>query len=383
MRRLHYGLLVVFIATLLAQGFSAGPATGLPLFSRKYQVACANCHLAVPRLNSFGIAFKQNGYRMPDSKGESPADVKEFPLSVLGNVGAHYEHQTRPGAVSSAFAQNASELHSAGTLAEQVSFRFDAGFDGIGGPLASGEAFVQFDDCAKGGALNVKAGIYDADIPYLADSRSTTLAGYLTPVTLDGQGFEVNGTKNGWTYAAGLGNSGRTAGKPRDTSINHLENSYVWLMRDVKDQLVCARVFLDRQDPRDTTKTAASHVGVQGSVYLNKARWALVPGFTYESFADANASQRDKVMTGLLEGLMFLDKNSRWLLTARYELRHAPKFDFEGATAFAEQDNHQEVANLAFYATPNARLALEWAHAADNAGGPRLDTIDAFVNIAY
>src|SRR5882762_5101608 len=36
----------------------------IPAFARKYGMRCSACHLAVPALNAFGQAFKDNGYRM-------------------------------------------------------------------------------------------------------------------------------------------------------------------------------------------------------------------------------------------------------------------------------------------------------------------------------
>ena len=46
------------------------------------------------------------------------------------------------------------------------------------------------------------------------------------------------------------------------------------------------RVFLDRQDPRKPDAKSSLHLIAQGSAFLNRARWVLIPGFTYESFAD-------------------------------------------------------------------------------------------------
>ena len=37
---------------------------GIPAFARKYGMKCTACHLAVPLLNSYGQAFRDNGYRM-------------------------------------------------------------------------------------------------------------------------------------------------------------------------------------------------------------------------------------------------------------------------------------------------------------------------------
>lgn len=390
LRWLRAGLVISPLLVLSIAWLRPGPARGLPLFARKNGIPCTTCHLAFPRLNSFGMAFRQNGYRMPGVKGENPWEAKEFPLAVVGNVGYDYTSTDaadstgkRSRTAVSQFRQNTSEFHSAGTLAEKITFHFDNNFAGVNGPLNSGMAFVQFDDVAKDGKLNVKLGIYDAEIPYLSDSRRTTWSHYLSPVTLNGQGIEFNGTQSGWTYAAGINNSMRTHGKADDKTLNTFENPYVWLLRDFSGQMVCARVFLDQQDPRDTTKSSSQHVQAEFNAYLNHGRWVVIPGVTYEHFADADPTQRDKMITGLLEALYFLDKDSRWLATARFELRHMPKFDFQGSTAFAEEDDQQIVANLGWYANPNCKIALEWTHNADNIQGPKIDEVQAFVHLAY
>jgi len=395
MRLLRAILLLAPLLALFAQAWLPGSAGSLPLFARKYGVQCTSCHLAFPRLNSFGMAFKQNGYRMPAAKGGSPWENKEFPLSLVGNVGYSYTSTdaadstgARERSAVSAFVQNTVEFHSAGTLAEKITFHFDNDFEGVSGPLTSGIAFVQFDDVAKDGALNVKLGIYDADIPYLADSRRTTWTHYLSPVTLGAEGVEINGLRSRWTYALALNNSARTHGKSGEKTLSVFENPYAWLMADMNGQLVTARVFLDRQDPRNTSKSASLHTQAEINAYLNSGRWAVIPGFTYEKFDDADPAlfdptnptngARDQIQTALLEGLLLLDKNSHWLFTGRYELRHMPKFK-----GVAEEDDQQIVGNVSWYANPNARLSLEWTHDRDNVEGPKVNQVQMFVHLGY
>jgi hypothetical protein len=399
MRFLRSALFLAPLLSLLVQGILPRTSSGIPVFARKYSVACTTCHVGFPRLNAFGMAFRQNGYRMPGTKGESPWESKEFPIALIGNVGYTYTSTNTYDAGTNSwnrtavggFVQNTVEFHTAGTLAEKISFHFDNNFAGVSGPLNSGVAYLQFDDIVKDGALNVKTGIYDAETPYISESRSTTWTKYLSPIILDGQGIELNGTKSGWTYAAGLINSGRTAGKPTDKTMNQMENSYVWAMRDINGQLVTARVYMDRQNPRVASKSSSMHTQAELNAYLNHGRWILIPGFTYEKFDDADATlydpldptnvangQRDKIQTGMLEGLVFLDKDSRWMLTARYEQRDMPAFQ-----TLAKQDDQQVVANLCWYANPNARIALEWTHTSDNVKGPKVDGVQAFVHVGY
>ncbi len=386
--------LVLFIAPLLAlvaQALMPRGAESLPLFARKYNMPCTSCHVAFPRLNAFGMQFRQNGYRMPGTKGESPWDNKEFPLSLVGNVGVMgtSTHTPDPGTGNPtrtndvSFQQNAVEFHTAGTLAPKVTFHFDNGFATDTGLLETGMAFVQFDDLAKDGAVNLKTGIYDAEIPYLADSRKTTLHGYLSPVTLDGRGIELNGTRDGWTYAAGLINSERTTGKPDAKTLNQLENYYGWLLRDIGDQMVTARVYVDHQDPRAADKASSQHIQAELNAYLNRGRLYVIPGYTMETFADADSSQRDRVDTGLLEAVYLLDQGGRWVLTGRYEIQHMPSFSMDGAQVFPEEDDVQTVGNLSYMLNPNCRIGLEYARMQNNVRDPSVDEVDAYVFVGY
>src|ERR1700694_903222 len=37
----------------------------IPAFSRQYQTSCTTCHLDFPKLNDFGKAFKDEGFKFP------------------------------------------------------------------------------------------------------------------------------------------------------------------------------------------------------------------------------------------------------------------------------------------------------------------------------
>ncbi len=49
------GLLLIF----------SSEAAAIPVFARRYATACTTCHVIIPKLNAFGLAFRANGYRMP------------------------------------------------------------------------------------------------------------------------------------------------------------------------------------------------------------------------------------------------------------------------------------------------------------------------------
>ena len=72
MRLVRFLLVVAPAVGLLQLCLMPGSGNALPLFARKYDFQCAQCHMAFPRLNAFGMRFRQNGYRLDGEKGKSP-----------------------------------------------------------------------------------------------------------------------------------------------------------------------------------------------------------------------------------------------------------------------------------------------------------------------
>ena len=64
----------------------------IPAFARQYQTSCATCHSDFPKLNDFGKAFKDAGFKFPvDDEGMlkvppvmlgAPAQKETFPHSI-------------------------------------------------------------------------------------------------------------------------------------------------------------------------------------------------------------------------------------------------------------------------------------------------------------
>jgi len=52
----------------------------VPSFARKYKTSCVTCHYAFPKLNAFGRAFLNNGYRIPG--GKEARMRKEKPIKM-------------------------------------------------------------------------------------------------------------------------------------------------------------------------------------------------------------------------------------------------------------------------------------------------------------
>ena len=80
MKNLFYPFLILaFLFIMLST-----ESYSIPSFSRKYKTSCVTCHIAFPKLNAFGEAFRRNGYQFPD--GTDLENTKEDPVS-LGSEG--------------------------------------------------------------------------------------------------------------------------------------------------------------------------------------------------------------------------------------------------------------------------------------------------------
>ncbi len=79
MHRRGLGLLCLLSGSMLVF-LNVPSANAVPPFARKYQTSCATCHAAYPKLNYFGKAFKNNGYRYPAGTDEQM--TKEKPVSL-------------------------------------------------------------------------------------------------------------------------------------------------------------------------------------------------------------------------------------------------------------------------------------------------------------
>ena len=185
-------------------------------------------------------------------------------------------------------------------------------------------------------------------------------------------------------YAVGIINSSRSpdsasAHKPDSKSFNQLENTYVWVTREMGGQMVTARVYLDHQDPRKANAVSSQHLQAELNAFVDRGRVFVIPGYTYETFQDEPDGTPDRQHTGLLEAMWMLDKSSHWVLTTRYEHQYQPKVN--GATGVT--DRSLGAMNLAYYVNPNARFGIDWAHGSDNVRGPVTDDVRAFVWVGY
>jgi hypothetical protein len=54
----------------------------MPVFARQYELTCATCHAAFPRLNAFGEQFRESNFRLPNWREKITVDTKDDMLAL-------------------------------------------------------------------------------------------------------------------------------------------------------------------------------------------------------------------------------------------------------------------------------------------------------------
>lgn len=62
--------LTVILLAAIPMSLWTTSAQGIPAFARKYETSCQTCHVAYPKLNSYGQAFRLLGYQLPNETEE-------------------------------------------------------------------------------------------------------------------------------------------------------------------------------------------------------------------------------------------------------------------------------------------------------------------------
>lgn len=247
---------LVFVGLL----FLPKRASAIPAFARKYQTSCSTCHVAYPTLNSFGKAFKANGYRMPGGDEQfmkdkpvslgAPAWKKVFPKSIWpsdipgGSVASFWLSSqfkiNKSAKVTNEFdGLNELYLLGAGTLGESFSFFaeleiIDGGTVPTGFGAALPRAFLQYNHPSH--KFNVTAGLFEPRAvltptrlrlmrlsDYLSNRYGVPPTGNSFSLSPNQRGFEIWGNlegphnKGGLEWFFGVVN-GRDAGTPSGAS---------------------------------------------------------------------------------------------------------------------------------------------------------------------
>jgi hypothetical protein len=363
-------------------------ASAMPGFARKYDAPCSSCHVAFPKLNEFGIAFRQRGYRMEkEGPGEPVWKLKGIPIGGIAQ--AAYEFKNDEGAIPPAPKQSSKaevtevEFFYGGVLGPNISFFGDFGADvAAGESLTPDVAFIIFDDLISDSRLNLKMGGFDVDFPFLSDPRSVTLSPYLVRisadpteegVTLGRRGAEVNGfLKNTATrYAVGVGNA-KVA-----NSTNEFRAVHAWITETVElmgfNQTMGALVSLDQNGDKSAgTDNDTQAYGL--ALDLHYGLTGLVLGYYYyDGNKDATVDPVRVVNSGLVELLHSFTQ----------DLVGVVRYDFQNS-AGTEASKNQFTGDLQYFFHPNVRGQAEFSYLTDDDGlGNNTDVKTATLAVTF
>ena len=176
----------LFLASFISVGSQTSHA--IPAFARKYGLPCSACHIGWPILNSFGQAFRDNGYQLGNDR-DSPIyqNPSYWPITFRVTPNWHLESQTKvavdptlttPGGeqtvTTHGFDLSGLDIWTAGTLYKNISFSVLPSM-GEGDTFHFENAFVRFDNLGNTPWLNLKFGKFELDT-LLSEKRFLTLS---------------------------------------------------------------------------------------------------------------------------------------------------------------------------------------------------------------
>ncbi len=218
------GIVSLLVATFV---FLLFPTSGhaIPAFSRQYGTSCTTCHLDFPKLNDFGKAFKDAGFKFPKDDESflkvaptmlgAPAQAELWPHTVfpgtipgLPPIGLRYNtfyqqvssnrdnfNQVLPLNTIGTFIPKSDfqpglfSIFTAGNFGSGISFWVDddisvAGANANGG---LGDGYLKFNDIGRflkmpnmklpDNALNLRVGRFELDLP-VSQARTWNLSGW-------------------------------------------------------------------------------------------------------------------------------------------------------------------------------------------------------------
>ena len=212
---------LVFVAGLVVLMPRKGKA--IPAFSRQYGTSCSTCHVDFPKLNDFGKAFKDAGFKFPKDDESyvkvqpvmlgAPASKELFPKSIwpgtipgIPQIGFRMNNFFQVmGRSANSFnvvnALNASNgipqyiprtdfetgyfsLFSAGNFGSEIAFWVDDDISvaGLNSNGALGDAYLKFVDIGRflkfpKDSLSLRAGQFELDLPF-TQARTYNISGY-------------------------------------------------------------------------------------------------------------------------------------------------------------------------------------------------------------
>ena len=320
----------------------AMPSEAIPVFARKYGFNCTMCHSSYPRLNDYGVRYRNNGYQLPGRENDERTAL-EGPAPFAGRTSTGYTSEKFSNVEGAEkvdqFQINGLDLLSAGLFKENVGYFMIYvpqinGTSGVAAQNATLEmANVVFSHIGSS-MFNVRVGRFEPAYVAFSVKRHLSFSPYEiydfsfpsgqtlseTQTGLEIYGYNLQGCQ----YAAGLVNgsgTNRDNDSPADFYIR------------------AAKVFGQGEG-----QTAGQRIGVVG--YYGKARQYLSP-----STASPHNFQRFGVDASLnytqwnlaLQYISGKDNKALWGAESDVsfnggfaELTYMPAFDF---AAFVRKDN--------------------------------------------
>ena len=184
-------LLVLALALVV---LSARQSLAIPAFSRMYGTSCSTCHIDFPKLNDFGKAFKDAGFKFPKDDESmikippvmlgAPANAELWPKAIwpgtipgIPAIGLRYNNYFQ---YTSTNRSNFSQLSPSGTVTPFIpTTDFQTGFFSIftAGNFGSDIAFWVDDDISVSGA-NANGGLGEAYLKFVDVGRLMKLPAY-------------------------------------------------------------------------------------------------------------------------------------------------------------------------------------------------------------
>ena len=207
-------ILLFLLAALCSSSFA------IPAFSRQYGTSCSTCHLDFPKLNDFGRAFKDAGFKFPKDDETfikvppvmlgAPAQKELWPHSIwpgtipgLPPVGLRYNtffqvvsnnrnnfnlqqpgNATAPFIPRTDFQSGLLSIFMAGNFGSDIAFWVDddisvGGANGAGG---LGDGYLKFVNLSRflklpTDALSLRVGQFELDLPF-SQARTSNLSGW-------------------------------------------------------------------------------------------------------------------------------------------------------------------------------------------------------------
>ncbi len=192
----------------------------IPAFARMYQTSCTTCHSDFPKLNDFGKAFKDAGFKFPDDDEtflKSPpvmlgasAQKDMFPRAVwpgtipgmppiglrmntffqktAGNRG-QFDSLVAPGTPApfipkADFSTGLFSIFTAGNFGSDIAFWVDSDFNVAGDNAAGGlgDGYLKFVNIGRllklpKDSLSMRVGRFELDLPF-SQARNINISGY-------------------------------------------------------------------------------------------------------------------------------------------------------------------------------------------------------------